>query len=89
MTVNPIELTSGQLEVLGQLFIDGPLWDGYVASKAARSELIALGLVFRYEGWQALTPLGLKMALAASVQNRGNQRWYRKQQTLSADGRPL
>jgi hypothetical protein len=40
-------LTSGQKEVLRQLLFDGPVWDGDIASKAARGDLFDLKLAVR------------------------------------------
>ncbi len=82
-------LTSAQQEMLGMFFTMGPVWDGYLPSKMARDDLVDLGLAFRHEGFQALTRAGLAMAVAAPVSHRRDQRWYRKQQALSADGEPL
>lgn len=77
-----MELSSAAIDVLGQMFIFGPIWDGNVVSKSGRDELVANGLAFRYEGWQALTSFGLKMALEHPAKNRIDQKWYRKQQNL-------
>ena len=50
-------LTAVQLEVLYQLRMT--VWDGYLISKTARSELVDMGLATRCNGWQVLTREGL------------------------------
>ena len=50
-------LTATQLEVLTQT--RKTTWDGYVISKAARNELVNLGLVTRCNGWQVITREGM------------------------------
>lgn len=51
-------------EVLWQLFMDGPVWDGDLISKADRDECSAKGWVFQYRGWNFVTPLGVAQCLA-------------------------
>ena len=34
-------------------------WDGYVASKSGRDELVTKGLAIKYEGYQVVSKLGL------------------------------
>lgn len=53
-------------EVLGQLFVFGPQWDGHLASKVGRDILVEYGLVVRGAGWQWLTEAGVKMAVGGS-----------------------
>jgi len=67
-------------DVFGQLFMDGPTWDGNVASKAGRDALLTAGLAFHAEGWATLTPLGLRLAIgdfgagqAKEVRDRGEE----------------
>ena len=50
-------LTASQLEALWQLRMT--IWDGYVISKTARNQLIALGLAARLNGWQFITREGM------------------------------
>ena len=57
--------TSEQTEVLLQLFLDGPTWDGDIVSKQARNEVILMGLAERQEGYTQLTHEGLRHALIA------------------------
>ena len=76
-------LSSSARDVLGQLFVQGPAWDGGVVSKVGRDALVDAGLVYRTRhGWQALTQAGLDMACLVDVKNRRDTRWYRKQQCL-------
>ena len=58
-------LSSGAIDVLGQLFIAGPVWDGNLISKQGRSELVDKGLAERWEGWQWLTKEGIILAVTA------------------------
>ena len=51
-------------EVLWQLFLTGPVWDGDLASKTGRDELVDLGYAMRSQGWQTLTKNGLNFALS-------------------------
>jgi hypothetical protein len=44
-------LSSAATEVLMQLFVTGPTWDGNIISKAGRGELVELGLAFHENGW--------------------------------------
>ena len=57
-------------EVLWQLFLTGPVWDGDLASKTGRDELVDDGYVVRAEGWQTLTGDGLKFALSKDLGRR-------------------
>ena len=50
-------LTSVQLEALWQLRIT--VWDGYLISKTARTQLVDKGLVARCNGWQVITREGM------------------------------
>jgi len=50
-------LTASQLPALWQLRMT--IWDGYVISKTARNQLIALGLAARLNGWQFITREGM------------------------------
>ncbi len=75
-------LSSSAIEMLGQLFLSGPTWDGNVVSKAGRGELFELKLAERYEGFTQLTYEGLRVALEWDVKGWADRRWYRKQQAL-------
>jgi hypothetical protein len=50
-------LTPVQLEALTQL--RQAIWDGYLISKNARSELITMGLAVKWNGWQVISREGL------------------------------
>lgn len=69
-------------EVMMQLFVFGPTWDGNLVSKSERDELLEVGLIERYEGWQWLNEAGMKVALSVDVKDWSDKRWYRKQQLL-------
>jgi len=75
-------LTSAARDVLGQLFVSGPTWDGNISSKSGRDELIEDGLARRIEGWAFLTSHGIKMATSdetiAAVKLHADKRWYNK-----------
>jgi hypothetical protein len=77
-----IRLSSSAKDVMMQLFVVGPTWDGNLISKQGRTELVDKGLVFRTEGWQSLTEAGLTIAINADVSDWHDQRWYRKQRQL-------
>lgn len=49
-------------ETLSKIARNGPTWDGDLVSKAARDALVEAGILFRFEGWQCFTPLGLAVA---------------------------
>lgn len=66
-------------EVMFQLFVFGPCYDGGLASKTGRDELVDQGLAFRTHGWQSLTAAGVEMAIAADVKDWHDQRWRKKQ----------
>lgn len=69
--------TQGQREVLRQLFLDGPTWDGDIVSKPDRDELVGLGLAERVNGFNFITRAGMETAEAASffaLKNRRNRR---------------
>jgi hypothetical protein len=72
-------LPGDAVEVLGQLFVSGPTWDGNIISKAGRSALISAGLAFKVEGFTSLTEDGLRMAIEWNVKDWADKRWYRKQ----------
>jgi hypothetical protein len=78
-------LTSNAVEVLGQLFVHGPTWDGNIVSKAGRGELCSFGLAEHAFGWAFLTRDGVQAAIEwdkAALKKWNNQRWYRKAATL-------
>lgn len=69
-----------QNDVMMQLFVTGPVWDGNLVSKRQRDDLMDAGLIDRNNsGWQWLNAAGVEAALAADVKGWADQRWYRKQ----------
>ena len=72
-------LTPGDIDVLGQLFLCGPTWDGNLVSKQGRDTLVRLGLAGRVDGWNYLTRDGVDLAATAYVKDRRDKRWYDKQ----------
>ena len=75
-------LSSAAREVMGQLFLFGPAWDGAVASKMGRGELRNLGLAYHVNGWAFLTVAGVAMAVSADVSSWADPRWRNKQRCL-------
>jgi len=76
------DLSSAAKDVLGQLFVSGPTWDGNVISKGGRNELLEEGLAHRWDGWAFLTAAGVRMATDEEVRRllrtRHDKRWYEK-----------
>jgi len=72
-------------EVLMQLFVSGPTWDGNLISKSDRTELVSAGLCERWEGWNFLTSAGVKVAISGgyAAKDWHDKRWYRKAAALS------
>ena len=52
-------LSSAAIEMLGQLYVIGPTWDGNVCSKQGRGELCRAGLAWHEHGYASLTPEGV------------------------------
>ena len=67
----PHKLSAGQLEALTQL--RKTTWDGYLISKQARSELVALGLVVKIQGWQVISREGLAVLDVCGLLENENQ----------------
>lgn len=67
-------------EVLMQLFVYGPTWDGNLISKEERDRLVDAGLVVRWNGWNQLTEEGLEAGLAGgkAAKHWHDKRWYNK-----------
>jgi hypothetical protein len=61
--------------------LNGPLFDGYVPSKAGRDFLFERGLIDRGFGWQWLTKEGVAVCVFAKVENWFDGRWRKKQQS--------
>lgn len=75
-------LSGAAKDVMMQLFVTGPTWDGNVVAKSGRNELVSLGLAQHRNGWAYLTDSGVEMAISANVKGWSDQRWHRKQQTI-------
>lgn len=74
-------LSSGAVEMLGQLYVNGPTWDGNVCSKQGRADLIRAGLVWHEHGYTSLTPEGIRTAVEWDIrdlQRRHDDRWLKK-----------
>lgn len=83
--ISAIALSSAAIEVLGQLFVSGPTWDGNIASKNGRGELVRVGLAEHGFGWAWLTAAGVQTAAEWNLHDlkkHHSQRWYRKAATL-------
>jgi len=82
MSVFDVEsLTPAAIEVLGQLYVNGPTWDGNICSKQGRGELYRAGLAWHQHGYASLTPEGVRTAVEwdrSDLQQRHNGRWIEK-----------
>lgn len=78
MNIKP--LSPSAIEMLGQLFVSGPVWDGNCVSKDGRTELVDLGYAERGMGWQWLTRAGVSLAIDPSLtaSSRGWKKWRDK-----------
>lgn len=78
---NTRELSGAAIDVLGQLYVSGPTWDGNITSKVGRGELVAAGLAWHEHGYASLTPEGVYIAVnwdRAQLIRRHDQRWIKK-----------
>jgi hypothetical protein len=60
-------LSFDAIEMLGQLFVSGPVWDGNLVSKEGRTELVKRGYAERGFGWQWLTRSGVELAASYDI----------------------
>lgn len=60
-------------EVLWQLFLNGPTWDGDLISKSGRDKLCELGFASRINDWNFLTVNGVDAAVASGFDRRKNK----------------
>lgn len=69
-----------QSEVLMQLFVEGPTWDGNLVSKSQRDALVDQGFADCWNGWNFLTQKGIVAAVAGGLATRHwfDKRWYKK-----------
>lgn len=67
-------------EVLMQLFVQGPVWDGDLISKGDRDDLVDAGLCGRWEGWNFLNEAGVKAGVSGGFAAKDwyDKRWYEK-----------
>ena len=74
-------------DVLMQLFVCGPTWDGDLASKSERDLLVRAKLCEREDGWNFLTRLGVLAAVRRGLQAHdwADTRWYRKAANLGPE----
>lgn len=78
---NSTGLSSAAIEVLMQLFVSGPTWDGNIISKAGRGDLVSVGLAFHDNGWASLNPEGVRIAVEwdrDELSRWHDQRWIKK-----------
>lgn len=74
-------LSSAAIDMIGQLYVNGPTWDGNVSSKNGRGELCRAGLAWHEHGYASLTPEGVRVAVEwpiADLQRRHDDRWLKK-----------
>ena len=67
-------------EVLMQLFLDGPTWDGNLISKSDRDKLIQTGMARKWDGWNFLTEYGVQSAVREGLlaKDRTDKHWFKK-----------
>jgi hypothetical protein len=82
MDIKVQDLTFNAMEMLGQLFVSGPVWDGNVVSKDGRARLVEMGMCERGDGFTWLTRFGVETALHLQYDPNASRAWKRK-----ADGR--
>lgn len=75
-----VSLAANEIEVLEQLFIRGPTWDGNIISKSGRDQLFDLKLASRVEGYSFLTAAGIRLALANRVDRKKENRIHHERQ---------
>jgi hypothetical protein len=82
MSIFKAEALSGNaIEVLGQLYTRGPIWDGNICSKVGRGELVRAGLAHHEHGYAFLTSEGVRTAVEwpiADLRVRKEDQWIEK-----------
>lgn len=78
-----IPLAPNAIEVLEQLFFNGPTWDGNIISKEGRNQLFDLKLAGRLEGYSFLLLAGVRLALQNGVERKKEARDRRQRERLS------
>lgn len=74
-------LSETAIEVLGQLYVSGPIWDGNIISKNGRGELVRARLAWHEHGYAQLTQEGVKLASEWDINHlkaRDYTRWIEK-----------
>jgi hypothetical protein len=80
-TLQANALSPNAIEMLGQLYVGGPTWDGNVVSKNGRGELVRAGLAWHEHGYAQLTPEGVSLAAEWDIRDlkrRNAERWIKK-----------
>jgi hypothetical protein len=77
-----VALAAIEIEVLEQLFIFGPTWDGNIVSKSGRDQLFDLKLASRVEGYSFLTAAGIRLALQNKVERKKETNRRREREKL-------
>jgi len=74
-----IPLSHNAITTLGQLFVNGPTWDGNLVTKQGRDELLETKLAERWDGWTWLTKEGVQLATTVTVQKGWfSGKWFSK-----------
>lgn len=81
-----VSLAAIEIEVLEQLFIFGPTWDGNIVSKSGRDQLFDLKLASRVEGYSFLTAAGIRLALTNKVDRKKETNRRRERERLGKLG---
>lgn len=77
-----VALAANEIEVLEQLFLFGPTWDGNIVSKSGRDQLFDLKLASRVEGYSFLTAAGIRLALQNKVDRKKETKQRRDRERL-------
>ena len=83
VSVTSVTLAGNEIEVLEQLFMFGPTWDGNIISKSGRDQLFDLKLASRVEGYSFLTGAGVRLALSNRVDRKKETKRRRERERLS------
>lgn len=78
-----IPLSPTAIEVLYQLFLHGPTYDGNVISKQARDELFDLKLIGRHNGYQFLLVAGVRLVLQNGMDRKKETQMRREREQRS------
>jgi hypothetical protein len=78
-----VSLAANEVEVLEQLFIHGPTWDGNIVSKSGRDQLFDLKLAGRVEGYSFLLAAGIRLCLNNRVDRKKEANRRREREKLA------